>query len=484
MKVPLIKSLSENKEFFYAVALILLIPAAILANTFLFIAGLNQTFAVELTNKANLATTVLSSTIKNAVENKKVLEETVDLVVTNSPEVVGLTILSFEQWIPITLATSEGEAAISTETVLLTKLAWTTQQPYTTRIETLSDKAEAITLWQVSLPIVEDGSGNNAKSKSVKGETKTNNKSSTNVKSSEPKKKTLAVINLKVSGEKSDILISQLERNSIIVALATLAIVVLLLLNHFRFFGYARLFTKLKEVDEMKDNFISLASHELRTPVTALRGFASLAVRHFQTGDQQTAIKDMDMVNKSAEGIEELVNDLLDVSRIEQKRLKLEIKQFDLTTLVVEVVQQLQSPATQKGLSLTYEKPTKNLIIAADPGKVKQIFVNLVGNAIKYTQKGSVVISHELEGNTIKTLIKDTGIGIPAQELPTLFEKFHRVQNEKTRQIRGTGLGLWITKQLAEMMKGKIFIESIENTGTKVIVVFPLIQQNPGLGDK
>ena len=477
MKVPILKGLSENKEFFYAVALILLIPAAILGNTFLFIRGLNQTFDVELTNKANLATRVLSSTIKNSVENKKVLEDAVDLVVTNSPEVLGLTILSFEQGIPITLATSEGEAAISTETVLLTKLAWTTQQPYTNRIETLSDKAEAITLWQGSLPIVEDGSGNNAKSKSVKGESKTNTKSDTNDKFSEPEKKTLAVINLKVSGEKSDILISQLERNSIIVALATLAIVVLLLLNHFRFFGYARLFTKLKEVDEMKDNFISLASHELRTPVTALRGFASLAVRHFQTGDQQTAIRDMGMVNKSAEGIEELVNDLLDVSRIEQKRLRLEIKQLDLTTLITQVVQQLQPQATQRGLALTYEAQNLRPFIAADPGKVEQIFVNLIGNAIKYTPKGSVKVSHELEGNTVKTLIKDTGVGIPAQELPTLFEKFHRVQNEKTRQIRGTGLGLWITKQLVEMMKGKIFIESIENTGTKVIVVFPLIQR-------
>ena len=502
MKVPLIKSLSENKEFFYAVALILLIPAAILANTYLFIQGLNKTFDIELTNKANLATRVLSSTIKNSVEDKNVLEDAVDLVVTNSPEVLGLTILSFEQGIPITLATSEGEEAVSTETVLLTKLAWTTQQPYTTRIETLNDKGQAITLWQVSLPIVEENPISNTKENSVKGEsdytatTAANNigptgfvKAETDSKKStkeadkskdEAKKQTLAVINLKVSGEKSDVLINQLEKNSIVVALATLAVVVLLLLNHFRFFGYARLFTKLKEVDEMKDNFISLASHELRTPVTALRGFASLAVRHFQTGDQQTAARDMDMVSKSAEGIEELVNDLLDVSRIEQKRLKLEINQFELTTLITEVVQQLQSQATQKGLALTYEAQNLRPFIAADPGKVKQVFVNLIGNAIKYTPKGSVEVSHELEGNTVKTLIKDTGVGIPAQELPTLFEKFHRVQNEKTRQIRGTGLGLWITKQLVEMMKGKIFIESIENTGTKVIVVFPLIQQNPG----
>lgn len=473
MKIPVLRSLSENKEFLYAVALIILIPAGILANTFLFIRGLNESFDVELTSKASLATTILSSTLNESVGDREKLGKAIETITKNSPEILGLSVLSFEQGIPITLATSEGEEALSTETVLLTKLAWTTQQPYTTKLEVLNENAEPFRLWQVSLPIIEEDAKTEEQTKGVVEQATTS--SAITAESEGPEKKTLAVINLKVSGEKSDKLISQLERNSIIVALITLAVVVLLLLNHFRFFGYARLFTKLKEVDEMKDNFISLASHELRTPVTALRGFASLAVKHLQSGNQQTAIKDMDMVNKSAEGIESLVNDLLDVSRIEQKRLKLEIKQVDITTLLSEVVQQLQSQATQKGLVLSYESPNIRSIVAADPGKLKQIFVNLVGNAIKYTPKGSITVFHEFEGKNIKTLVKDTGVGIPAQEIPNLFDKFHRVQNEKTRQIRGTGLGLWITKQLIEMMKGKILVESIENTGTKVIVVFPLV---------
>lgn len=474
MKIPILKSLSENKEFFYAVLLILLIPSLLLLNTFLFVRGVNDTFDTELTSKANLATSILGSTVKDSLNDKEKLDAAVKELEETSPEISGLTILSFENGIPVVKATNEGKESLSNETILLTKLAWTTQQTYTTKIQTLNENAELIPLWQVSLPVLE--AVESESEKTVKGETEnTATKSAAKNESEEPEKKTLAVINLKVSGEKSDILISQLERNSIIVALATLAVVVLLLLNHFRFFGYARLFTKLKEVDEMKDNFISLASHELRTPVTALRGFASLAVKHFQSGNQQTAMKDMGMVNKAAEGIESLVNDLLDVSRIEQKRLKLEIKPVDITTLLSEVVQQLQSQATQKGLTLSYERPNMRSVIAADPSKLKQIFVNLVGNAIKYTPKGSITISHEFEGQDIKTLVKDTGVGIPAQEIPNLFDKFHRVQNEKTRQIRGTGLGLWITKQLIEMMRGKILVESIENTGTKVIVVFPLV---------
>jgi K+-sensing histidine kinase KdpD len=448
MNIPVLSKLNENKEFFYALALILLIPSAFVANTYFFVQRLNNDFNTELTAKANLATNVLASTLKETATNSAKLKAQVEKVATNSADIKGLTVLSFEKGSPAALATSEGEEALSNETVLLSKLAWTTGQPYTTKHEALNEKGETIRLWQVSLPMREGD-------------------------------KNLAVINLKVSGEKSDALINRLEKDSLIFTVAALFVVVLLLLNHFRFFGYARLFQKLKEVDEMKDNFISLASHELRTPVTALQGFAQLALRKLKSGRLQEATEDLDKVNKSAEGIAALVNDLLDVSRIEQRRLKLKIARVDLTQVVSLVTSELKVQADQKGLALKYLKPPSGLFIEADPQKLKQIFVNLIGNAIKYTQKGEVAISHEVESGQIKTFIADTGLGIPAEEMPHLFEKFHRIQTKETSQIRGTGLGLWITKQLVEMMKGKIFVESIENTGTKVIVTFPQAKQ-PG----
>jgi signal transduction histidine kinase len=463
MKVPVIKALSENKEFVYAVVLILIIPAAFIANTFLFVRGLNDSFDTELTSKANLTTAVLASTLEESIENKAKLRAAIDEVTSNSPEIKGLTILSFEKGAPVVLATNEGNEAVSTQTVLLTKLAWTTGQPYTTKLEVLNEEAKIVRHWQVSLPVKTEIETEKDKDKKVKAETT----------SKIEREEVVAVINLKVSGEKSDVLISNLERNSIVFTLITLFVIVLLLLNHFKFFGYARLFAKLKEVDEMKDNFISLASHELRTPVTALKGFASLGLRKLQKGDLQAAAKDVDMVNKSAESINSLVNDLLDVSRIEQKRLKFEMKVVELTELLSTVVLELEVQAKQKGLILTYEKPNRKLFIEADVQKLKQVFVNLIGNAIKYTPKGNVTLSHEAVGNQIKTFVKDTGLGIPAEEIPNLFEKFHRVQNEQTNQIRGTGLGLWITKQLIEMMKGKILVESIEKRGTSVIVIFP-----------
>lgn len=114
------------------------------------------------------------------------------------------------------------------------------------------------------------------------------------------------------------------------------------------------------------------------------------------------------------------------------------------------------------------------MFILADSQKLKQILVNLVGNSIKYTQKGSVSVSHEITKSEIIIQVEDTGIGIPAEEIPNLFSRFHRVINIQTENIQGTGLGLWITKQLVEIMNGKISVESIQNRGTKISVHFPL----------
>ena len=226
----------------------------------------------------------------------------------------------------------------------------------------------------------------------------------------------------------------------------------------------------------MKDNFISMASHELRTPVTALRGFAQLAARNFKQGSSANLGRDLEIIDKSADGIANLVNDMLDVSRIEQKRMSVEMKPVDITAVTTEVLTQLNVQAAEKKLALNYQK-TVPLIVMADEQKLKQVLVNIIGNSIKYTPAGSVNVSHETSGDKVKTLITDTGMGIPAEELPKLFDKFHRVQNEQTKNIRGTGLGLWITKQIIEIMNGKLLVESIEKQGTKMIVIFPLAKK-------
>lgn len=445
MSTPVLSKLSENKEFLYAIFLILAIPAAMVINTFILIQRVNNDFETEITSKANLATNVLTSSIKEIATNSSQLYSHIQKISSDSADVKGLTVLNFKQGNPIILATTEGEDSLSTNNILQSKLAWTTGQPYTTKLEILNDSGKPARLWQVSMPLRE-------------------------------RDENIAVVNLKISGEKSDNLIAKIQQDALFLSVGTIVVLVLLLLNHFRFFGYAQTFVKLKEVDEMKDNFISMASHELRTPVTALRGFAQLAASNFKKGSSANLGRDLEIIDKSADGIANLVNDMLDVSRIEQKRMSVEMKPVDITSVTTEVLTQLNAQAMEKKLTLNYQK-TVPLIIMADEQKLKQVLVNIIGNSIKYTPAGSVSVSHETSGDKVKTLITDTGMGIPAEELPRLFDKFHRVQNEQTKNIRGTGLGLWITKQLIEIMNGKLLVESIENQGTKMIVTFPLVKK-------
>ncbi|MCK4525411.1 MAG: ATP-binding protein, partial [Candidatus Andersenbacteria bacterium] len=134
--------------------------------------------------------------------------------------------------------------------------------------------------------------------------------------------------------------------------------------------------------------------------------------------------------------------------------------------------------ADEKKLLLEYKEPKEKLpLVLADPERLKQALINLIGNSIKYTEKGSIEVTTKIENDKLEIKIADTGIGMSAEDQKHLFEKFHRVQNEKTAKIIGTGLGLWITKQIVELMNGKIYLESMKDVGTQVTVKLNLVKK-------
>src|SRR3989344_6499680 len=179
MTTPVLNKLNENKEFLYAILLILLIPGALILNTFFLIQRVSNDFETEITSKANLATNVLTSSVKDLATNSAALYSHLQKISSNSADIKGLTVLSFKQGNPIIMSTTEGEEALSTNNILQSKLAWTTGQPYTTKLDMLNDEGKNTKLWQVSMPLREND-------------------------------KNIAVVNLKISGEKSDILIEKL----------------------------------------------------------------------------------------------------------------------------------------------------------------------------------------------------------------------------------------------------------------------------------
>lgn len=261
-------------------------------------------------------------------------------------------------------------------------------------------------------------------------------------------------------------------RNSIIILIVVLLAVMVLFVRHSRIIDYASLYDKLQEVDTLKDEFISMASHELRTPLTAIKGYVELLE---ETDANEEQKKYLSTISMSAERLSGLVEDMLEVSRIEQGRMSMNLENLSVEDEIDAAVATLMPVAAKKNLQLEVSKEAVGHI-QADPTRIRQIFDNIIGNAIKYTPEGKVQVKLYQEHNRQFIRVVDTGIGMSEEERKHLFQKFYRIRNSDTENIIGTGLGLWITKQIIEKMGGQITVESIKGVGSHFIFDFPLVE--------
>ncbi len=226
----------------------------------------------------------------------------------------------------------------------------------------------------------------------------------------------------------------------------------------------------LKRLQELKDEFVFVAAHELRTPVAAIKGYLTLVLQGF-AGPVNDSVKSfIDKVMTANTRLIRLVDDLLEVARSDAGRLTISVAPIDIVPPIHATLSELKPLADEKSIELIYE-PKEIPKVMADADRIKEVMVNLLGNAIKYTiGKGRVTITHEVrtefKGTHLITRVADTGMGISKEAQKKLFEKFYRVQTEETRNITGTGLGLFIVKELVEKMNGTIWVESEEGKGS------------------
>lgn len=239
--------------------------------------------------------------------------------------------------------------------------------------------------------------------------------------------------------------------------------------------------------NRQKAEFISTASHEMRTPVAAIEGYISLALNPDTATIDEKARSYLQKAHESAAHLGQLFQDLLDVSKAEDGRISNNPVSIDVTSFIRDLIGPFQSRASEKGLSLSFVpdvvKEGNSVIepiyyVSADPSHLREVISNLVENAIKYTKEGSVTIDVGGDSEHVMISVVDTGIGIPAEDIPHLFQKFYRVDNTDTREIGGTGLGLYLCRRLVETMNGRIWIESDYSKGSMFFVELNRIQND------
>ena len=228
--------------------------------------------------------------------------------------------------------------------------------------------------------------------------------------------------------------------------------------------------TEAKNIEKIKKDFVANVSHELKTPLTAIRGFV-------ETMEEQVEEKNryyLEVVKKNAERLTNIVNDLLVLSELEEKGGKITLEEADLNVVLADCTKIFQAKAIAKGLDLKTDLAVDLPRIRIDVFKMSQVFINLLDNAVKYTEKGSITAKTSYKEKTIIIEIEDTGLGIQPEHIDRIFERFYVADKSRSRKLGGTGLGLAIVKHIVLLHKGDIKVESIFGSGTKFTITLQI----------
>ncbi len=229
--------------------------------------------------------------------------------------------------------------------------------------------------------------------------------------------------------------------------------------------------TQIRKLEKMRSDFVSNVSHELKTPLTSIKGFVD-TLKGGAIENQKTALRFLEIIDIESDRLYRLINDILLLSEIETMERESDPSEVYINEIIDEVIEMLSLKADDKNLMIK-KRLNGDFYINANRDRIKQMYINLVDNAIKYTEAGEIAVSLDSEGSWIKTVVSDTGIGFDAKYKERLFERFYRVDKGRSRLSGGTGLGLSIVKHIVLLYKGKISVDSTPGKGTSFEILLP-----------
>ncbi len=242
--------------------------------------------------------------------------------------------------------------------------------------------------------------------------------------------------------------------------------------------------SKEKEVERQKDEFVSTASHEMRTPVAAIEGYISLAMNANVASIDDRAKKYLDKAHETIAHLGELFRDLLSVTKAEEGSLNVKIEAVNVGKLLQDATDDMQFTAQKKNLTLVYQIGTGTgktisplYYVAANPERLREVVMNLMDNAIKFTAEGGIKVTLDGNNKEVTVGVTDSGLGIAAEDIPHLFQKFYRIDSSATRTIGGTGLGLYLCRRVIELFNGRIWVESKPGQGSTFKFSLPRLSQ-------